>query len=197
MGKVPQVTPQAGIGGAELPQLGALARYTQAAIGQDGKPVKAVAGAKASGTITIATIGDVNATETVTVGEAILTFVASDPAAGEVLIGTAGETRDNLLAALQGVAAAEGVEVEASSTAAIKVTALAAGVAGNAVALATTSTGVTVSGAVLAGGVDQVLGTVAPAGAIRIDGTDLWVATADSTATDTSGWKKVTVSGSL
>ena len=197
MAGVPKVTTQAGKGGAELQQLGAQARYTQDAIGQAGAPVKAVAGVKASGTITIATIGDVNATETVTVGEAVLTFVASDPAAGEVMIGTAGETRDNLLAALQAVAAAQGVAVEASSTAAIKVTALAAGVAGNAVALATTSTGVTVSGAVLTGGVDQVLGTAAPAGAIRVDGTDAYIALADCTESDSSGWHKLTVGSAI
>lgn len=197
MAGVPTVTEQAGVGGAELLQLGALARYTQDAIGQDGKPVKAVAGAKATGTITISNNTNVAAADTVTVGEVVLEFVATNPAAGQVEIGAdAGGTRDNLLTALQAVAAAEGVEVEASATAAITVTALENGVAGNAIALATTASGITVSGAVLAGGVDQVLGTAAPAGAIRVNGTDAWIAVKDTTVTDSSGWKKVTTGAS-
>lgn len=198
MARVPRVTTQAGKGGAELPELGGLARYTQDAIGQDGAPVKAVAGAKATGTITISSNSDVNAADTVTVGDAVLTFVAADPEEGEVEIGAdAGEMRDNLLAALEEIAAAQGVTVAASSTAAITVTAEFNGVAGNAIALGTDATGVTVSGAALTGGVDQVLGTAAPAGAIRVNGTKAWVAVKDTTETDTSGWLEVTLGGGL
>lgn len=196
MAKVPRVTPQAGKGGAELQQLGAQARYTQDAIGQAGKPVKYVAGAAASGTITFSGTG--SADDTITVGEAVITLVASDAGENEAVVGgTAGATRDNVLAALQAVAAGEGVAVAASSTAAITVTALTTGVAGNLIALAETSDDATVSGATLAGGVDQVLGTAAPAGAIRTDGTDAWIAVTDTTETDTSGWKELTLGGGL
>lgn len=196
MAGVPRVTPQAGKGGAELQQLGAQARYVQDVIGQEGAPVSAVAGVKATGTITISNNGNVAPADTVTVGLAVLEFVASDPAEGEVEIGAnAGETRDNLLAALQGVAAAEGVTVASSSTAAITVTAVAAGVAGNSIALVKSSDGVTVSGSgTLASGVDQVLGTAAPAGSIRVGGGKAYIAITATTETDTSGWKELTVS---
>lgn len=199
MAGVPKVTTQAGKGGAELQQLGAQARYVQDAIGQAGAPIKAVAGVKASGTITVSNNANVSATDTVTVGATTLEFVASDPAAGEVEIGAnAGETRDNLLAALQAVAADEGVAVAASSTAAITVTALAEGTAGNAIALAKDCDGVTVSGSgTLASGVNRVLGTPAPAGSVRVDGTDAYIALADCTVDDTSGWYKLTVGSAI
>lgn len=197
MPRVPRVTAQAGVGGAELQQLGAQARYVQDAIGQDGAPVKAVAGAKASGTITISSYGDLTANDTVTVGETIITFVDADPAELEVEIGEdAGGTRDNLLAVLEMIAADEGVVVATSSAAAITVTALAQGVAGNAIVLAKSGDGVTAPG-ILSGGVDTVLGTVSPAGGIRTDGTDAWIALTATTETDTTGWKKLTVGGGL
>lgn len=197
MAGVPTVTEQAGVGGAELQQLGALARYTQAAIGQAGAPVKAVANANASGTLKFTAAGTAN--DTFTVGETTLKLVSGTPAAGEVEIGgSATATRDNALAALQAVAAAEGVTVEATSTDTITVTAVAAGVAGNAVALAKSSTAITVSGSgTLAGGVNRVLGTPAPAGAWRSDGTAAWFAVTDCTVDDTSGWKKVTLGAGL
>lgn len=195
--KVPRVSPQAGKGGAELPQLGAQARYVQDAIGQSGAPVDAVANTQASGTVTVADNAKVAAADTLTVGATVLTFVANGatPGDGEVEVGSdAGGTRDNILAALGD---AEDVTVEASSTAAITVTAVAAGTAGNDIGLAVTldeAGGITVSGAKLSGGVDQVLGTAAPAGAIRVDGTKLYVAVKDTTETDTSGWKEITPS---
>lgn len=194
---VPRVTEQAGIGGAEQQQLGALARYVQDAVGQDGKPVKAVANVNASGTLKFTGKGTAN--DTFTVGADTFTLVASDPAAGEVLIGAdAGGTRDNALAVLQAAAAELGVTVEATSTDTITITAVADGVAGNAIALAKTSTAITVSGAgTLTSGVDRVLGTAAPAGSIRSDGTDAWFAVADCTVDDTSGWKKITVGSGL
>lgn len=194
---VPRVSPQAGKGGAELPRLGALARHLQDAIGQDGAPVKYVAGVKASGTITMTGTGTAN--DTVTVGGTTLTLVAATPAAGEVLIGgSAGATRDNLLAALQVVAADEGVTVAASSTDAITVTAIEEGAAGNAIVLAKSSTNVTVTGAgTLTGGVTKVPGTAASAGSIRVDGTDIYIAIADTTETDTSGWKHIAVGAGL
>lgn len=199
MAGVPKVTTQAGKGGAELQQLGAQARYVQDAIGQAGAPVKAVAGVKASGTITVSNNSNVSAADTVTVGSTTLEFVASDPAEGEVEIGAdAGETRDNLLAALTAVAASEGVSVAASSTAAITVTALAEGTAGNSIVLAKDCDGVTVSGSgTLASGVNRVLGTAAPAGSVRVDGTDAYIALTDCTVDDTSGWHKLTVGSAI
>lgn len=194
MAEVPRVTPQAGKGGAELPQLGAQARYVQDAIGQDGAPVSAVANVQATGTVTVADNTKVTAGDTLTVGDTELTFVAADPGAGEVEIGsTAGETRDNILAAM---ADAEDVTVEASSTNAITVTAVAAGTAGNAIDLAVTldtEGGITLSGAKLSGGVDEVLGTAAPAGSVRVGGGKAYIAVTDTTTTDTSGWKEITL----
>lgn len=195
MADAPRVSPQAGKGGAELPAMGALLRHlqTQVAKAGDGAPVSAVAGVAATGTITIS--GEVSADDTITVGETTLTFVESGAGEGEVNIGvSAGATRDNLLAALQAIAAGEGVAVAASSTAAITVTALEKGTAGNAIALAKSSDGVTVTGSgTLAGGVDQVKGTAAPAGSIRVGGGKAYIAVADTTETDTSGWKEITL----
>lgn len=194
MAEVPRVSPQAGKGGAELPQLGAQARYVQDAIGQDGAPVSAVANVQATGTITVADNTKVTAGDTLTVGDTEVTFVAADPDEGEVEIGsTAGETRDNILAAM---ADAEDVTVEASSTNAITVTAVAAGTAGNAIDLAVTldtEGGITLSGAKLSGGVDEVLGTAAPAGSVRVGGGKAYIAVTDTTTTDTSGWKEITL----
>src|SRR5690606_39725238 len=78
----------------------------------------------------------------VTVGSTVLTFVEADPEAGEVEIGaSAGDTRDNLLAALSG---ATGVVVEADGADAITVTAASEGEAGNEIVLTTDSDGVAV-----------------------------------------------------
>src|SRR5690606_30608728 len=126
---------------------GAQARYVQDAIGQSGAPVTAVAGVAATGTITISSNGDVADQDTVTVGESTVTFVTADPGELEAEIGGDAEaTRDNLLAALQEVAEDEGVVLATSSTNAITVTAAEKGAAGNSIALAKSSDGVTVSG---------------------------------------------------
>lgn len=197
MAKPKALTTQAGKGGAELPEMGALLRFLQERfLGIDsGAPVAAVAGVAATGTITIADNTKVTAGDTVTIGESTVTAVASDPEEGEFEIGAnAGATRDNLLAALEAIAEAEGVAVAPSSTAAIAVTALEKGTAGNAIALAKSSDGVTVTGSgTLAGGVDQVKGTAAPAGSIRVGGGKAYIAVADTTETDTSGWKELTL----
>lgn len=178
--------------------MGALLRHLQDAMGQSGAPVAAVAGVAATGTITITAYGSIQAADTVTVGDTTLAWVESDPGEGEVEIGSDnGATRDNLLAALQEVADAEGVVVASSSTAAISVTAAVKGVAGNSIDLVKSGDGVTVSGSgTLANGVDQVKGTAAPAGSIRVDGTTskAYIAVKDTTETDTSGWKEITVS---
>lgn len=197
MGEVPRVSPQAGIGGAELPQMGALLRYLQGQV-QEGTPVAAVAGVAATGTITITNNANVAEDDTVTVGSTVLTFVEEDPGDGEVEIGgSAGATRDNLLAALEAIAEDEGVVVASSSTAAITVTALQPGTAGNAIALAENSTGITASGSgFLASGVDQVLGTAAQPLTFMTNGTNLYVTLAETTETNTSGWRQITV-GSL
>src|SRR5690606_30451625 len=202
MAKPKALTTQAGKGGAELPEMGALLRFLQERfLGIDsGAPVAAVAGVAATGTITIADNTKVTAGDTVTIGESTVTAVASDPEEGEFEIGAnAGATRDNLLAALEAIAEAEGVAVAPSSTAAIAVTALAKGTAGNDIALAVeldTEGGITLSGAKLTGGVNQVLGTVAKAGTIQIGRATgkAYIAVKDTTETDTSGWKEITLS---
>lgn len=191
--EVPMVSPQAGKGGAELDQLGALARYAQAAIGQDGAPVKAVAPATATGSFTFTGTG--TAGDTVSIAGFVITLVDSDPGANEAEVGqSAGDTRDNVLAALQVIAGDAGVSVASSSTAAITVTALVAGTGGNTITL-TTDSDATVSA--MSGGTAGTVGTAAPAGSIRVDGTDAWIAVKDTTEADTSGWLKLTLGGGL
>lgn len=189
--EVPRVTEQAGIGGAELPQMGALARYTQDAIGQEGTVVAAVLGVAATGKITVSNNGDLDETDTITIGDGTFTL-------GEDLIkSSAEETRDALLDALEEIATAAGVELEADSTDAIKLTAFDEGTNGNDIATAVTGTGLTVATSKLAGGVDQVLGTAAPGGSVRTDGTNAWIALWTTTEEDTSGWHKLTVGDPL
>lgn len=102
----------------------------------------------ASGTITFS--GLPLDTQTVTIGGTVYTFVAAAPTGDEVLIGATGEeTRDNLLAALQGN---PDVFAVANGTLVIDLSAQASGVSGNSVALSTTATNVAVSGAALSGG---------------------------------------------
>lgn len=117
------------------------------------------AGAAATGTITITNNGNISEGDKVTVGSTVLTFVEADPEAGEVEIGaSAGDTRDNLLAALSG---ATGVVVEADGADAITVTAASEGEAGNEIVLTTDSDGVAVSGSgTLSGGVNPVYATL-------------------------------------
>ena len=203
MAGVPRVTPQAGKGGAELQQLGAQARYVQDAIGQAGAPVKAVAYAAATGTLTFVQ-ADIKATDTVTIGGETLALVANGavPGEGEVEIGAdATETQANLLAALQALTLTPPITFAASG--ANKVTATAAGATaavGNDVATAasvTTADALKWGAAKLAGGVDRVLGTAAPAGGIRTNGTKAWVAVKDCTVDDTTGWKEITTGSGL
>lgn len=199
--KVPRVTPQAGIGGAELPQLGALARYTQDVIGQEGAPVAYVAGVAASGTVKVSANTNLAATDTLDVGASTFTFVANGATPGEleIEIGTdANTTAANIKAALETVAAAEGI-VPTVTTDTVKVTAAEAGADGNNIVLAATlaTGGLTVSGTgKLENGVTEVLGTAAPAGSIRVDGTNTkaYIAVKDCTPTNTSGWKEITIS---
>ena len=100
--------------------------------------------------------------------------------------------------ALEAIAEDEGVVVASSSTAAITVTAAATGTAGNSIALAKSGDGVTVSGSgSLASGVNQVKGTAAPAGSIRVGGGKAYVALTDCTEADTSGWKELTTGSGL
>lgn len=109
-------------------------------------------GVKASGTITFA--DQPTANDTVTVDETTLTFVSADAGEDEVLIGTdLAATLDNLLAALP-------ESVTGSKTnGVVTVTAATAGTAGNSIALAKSGSDITVSGATLSGGVDEVVDT--------------------------------------
>lgn len=200
MANVPRVTPQAGKGGAELPQLGALARYAQDAIGQAGAPVAYVAGVQASGTVKVSANGSLAATDTLTVGASTLTFVANGSTPGdlEIEIGAdANGTAANIKTALDAVAAAEGI-ITTVLTDTVTVKAAAAGAAGNAIVLAATLSvgGLTVSGSgTLENGVTMVPGTPAPAGSIRVDGQNskAYIAVKDCTEVDTSGWMEITI----
>ena len=111
-----------------------------------------VPGVQASGTATFS--NQPTANDTLTIGETILKFVSGDPGSGEVKIGSdlAG-TIDNVIAALPS-------DVEGSKASSVlTIKAKAAGTAGNSIALAKSSSVITLSGDALSGGVDQVLDT--------------------------------------
>ena len=109
-------------------------------------------GVKASGTITFA--DQPSADDSVTVGTTTLTFKSADPGENEVLIGAdLAATLDNLIAALPDSVTGS------KSSGVVTVTAKTAGTAGNSIALAKSGTDITVSGATLSGGVDEVVDT--------------------------------------
>lgn len=111
-----------------------------------------VPGVQASGTATFS--NQPTANDTLTIGETVLKFVSGDPGSGEVKIGSdlAG-TIDNVIAALPS-------DVEGSKASSVlTIKAKAAGTAGNSIALAKSSSAITLSGDALSGGVDQVLDT--------------------------------------
>jgi hypothetical protein len=109
-------------------------------------------------------------TETVTVGDTTYTFVAALAAANDILIGSdAEETRDNLLAAINGAAgegtlygtgtvANVGATGAATGLDTIDLTSVRSGTAGNDIALSEAATNVTVSGAALTGGAEPLIG---------------------------------------
>lgn len=109
-------------------------------------------GVKASGTITFA--ANPTADDTITVGTTTLTFKSADPGENEVLIGSdVAATIDNVIAALPDSVTGS------KSSGVLTITAVAAGTAGNSIALAKSGSDITVSGATLTGGVDEVVDT--------------------------------------
>ena len=109
-------------------------------------------GVKASGTITFA--DQPSANDTVTIDTKTLTFKSADPGENEVLIGTdLAATIDNVIDALPDSVTGS----KASSV--LTITAATAGTAGNSIALAKSGSNITVSGATLSGGVDEVVDT--------------------------------------
>ena len=109
-------------------------------------------GVKASGTITFA--AQPTADDTVTVGTTTLTFKSADPGENEVLIGTdLAATLDNLIEALPDSVTGS------KSSGVVTITAATTGTAGNSIALAKSGSDITVSGATLSGGVDEVVDT--------------------------------------
>lgn len=119
----------------------------------DGEQIAATTdGVKASGTITFA--ANPTADDTITVGTTTLTFKSADPGENEVLIGTdVAATIDNVIAALPDSVTGS------KSSGVLTITAVAAGTAGNSIALAKSGSDITVSGATLTGGVDEVVDT--------------------------------------
>ena len=106
------------------------------------------AGEIASGTVTFSANPDAN--DTLKIDDTTITFVASTPSDGEVLIGdTVAETIENVLAVDFG----DNVELTKTGTTEITVSAVAKGTAGNSIALVKSSDAITVSGATLSGGV--------------------------------------------
>lgn len=122
-------------------------------INSSGQLIAAVvSGVQASGTATFS--NQPTADDTLTVGETVLKFVSADPESGEVAIGAdLAATLDNVIAALPSDVA--GSKLNGVLT----IKAKAAGTAGNSIALAESSSVITLSGATLSGGVDQVLDT--------------------------------------
>lgn len=109
-------------------------------------------GVKASGTITFA--DQPSANDTVTIDTKTLTFKSADPGENEVLIGTdLAATIDNVIDALPDSVTGS------KSSGVLTITAAAAGTAGNSIALAKSGSDITVSGATLAGGVNEVVDT--------------------------------------
>ena len=165
-----------------------------------GTPVKA---AQAAGVLTL-TANAAN-TNTVTIGSTVYTFVtalSTGPAVPyEVKVGTAAtDSIDNLISAINGASGAgstygTGTGAHPDVTAAIGagdtmgVTAKLTGYDGNLIAttdtLASTSS---FAAATLTGG---SAGTVAVAGTVMYDSTNVYICYAATTATDTTGWRKV------
>jgi hypothetical protein len=110
-------------------------------------------GAQATGTVTLS--ANPAANDTLTINGTAVTFVSANPAADQVLIGgTAAATAQNLEAFLAASADANLSQCSYSlNGSVITVTAIAIGIAGNAITLAKSSAGITLSGATLAGGV--------------------------------------------
>lgn len=151
---------EAGVSLAVNSVVGLVGGYLVLASEDQAEPTSAV------GAITFA--NQPSADDTVTVGSQTYTFKAALSAADQVLIGaTTADTVDNLIAAING-AAGEGttygtdtaentsaVARENTSTV-IGLVAREEGTAGNSVALAKSATNITVSGATLAGGLEEV-----------------------------------------
>lgn len=109
-------------------------------------------GVKASGTITFT--ANPSANDTLTVDTTTLKFVSATPGENEVLIGDdVAATIDNVIAALP--ASVTGTKADGVLT----ITAAKDGTAGNDIALAKSGSNITVSGAKLSGGVDEVVDT--------------------------------------
>ena len=122
-----------------------------------GTPLVHVANVQATGTITITDLPV--AEETLTVGAQEFTFKALRAAAGQITISPDAPTQaTNIVAAITAdLATVTAARCTGGNTHIVTVTAVAAGVAGNALALTEVATGVAVSGAgTLAGGVDHV-----------------------------------------
>lgn len=157
-------------------------------------PVNAVA---AKITLTLATLPTVG--DTMTIGTKAYTFKAAAAADGDILIGAdVAATRLNVVSAINGTGEGQvctahpGASCAAFSSADAVITAKVKGVAGNAIASTETFTaaGNVFSAAAFAGGVD---GTVAAKGAIRVDASKIYVATAANTIAD-ANWKSAALS---
>ena len=162
-------------------------------------PVNAVA---ATATLTSDTNPPTD-TKTVTIGDVVYTFVTAlttDPAEVpyEVLIGTAAESLDNLKSAINGTAG-EGTTYGTGTVAHPLVSAttntdtsqiIAVKIAGDtSIDVSTDDTSLSWDDTVTTNGVN---GTVARAGQIYFDTTNLYIATADNTVAG-ANWKKLTL----
>jgi len=150
-GRFPLVTSQAIklTGGVKLARGSVLGRVTEGAVG-------AATGIQATGSLTFEL--QPAPADTITLNGTVITFVAANviPGAGQVALGlTLNQTLENLIAYLQASADAQLVkfsyQIEGGDV--LELTAVAGGVGGNALTLATTSAEIVRSGATLAGGV--------------------------------------------
>lgn len=130
------------------------------ATGTFGLTSNVLAAVAATGSLTVASIPSAGAT--IGVAGTTFTFVDTAPGANEIEIaGTANATATNIRTALAAVASV----TVGGSAAIVSITAAAAGVAGNSIALATSSAAITRSGPNLTGG--------AAAHTVTVDGTTL------------------------
>lgn len=146
---------------------------------------------------------DVSDGDTVTVGDAVYTFVdALTPEDGEVLIaGAADDSLTNLAHAINGTGGTPGTDYQvagahpsvsagAVSSHAITLTARTKGAAGNAIALETDAATLTPGSATFEGGID---GTPGVLGDVIIDSGQPYICLANSSVASSGTWKKLSV----
>ncbi len=117
--------------------------------------------------------GNPSANDTVTIGGNVITFVAANPADGQVLIGAgAADTAQNFVTFVSAHDTTLGVEAALTNATTVRLTAIVEGTDGNAITLSKSGTYPALGGSTLAGGTstttvaDKPIGFAAQAGAV-------------------------------